>query len=227
VTDLIGLISVPYPELSFRLNIEALNNLNDLKVLKEEFEEHARSFCENAFTIYSEEIGDQEVKIACLQQLVGTLINLTILGKENYSTFITNLIANTSKYVKRADQTLASMICAILYFNKNIQDTVKVKESLLKAKKFAEYSMTNPQNISLFIILLNKYIYFVEKECTSIDHEMFNDILDSIKNHFETIRTENREAPFLSEAERFLQETIETLGKKAETKEFYKQLNLN
>jgi vacuolar protein sorting-associated protein 35 len=226
-TDLIGLVSVPYPELSFRLNIEALNNLNDLKVLKEEFEEHARNFCENAFTIYSEEIGDQEVKIACLQQLVGTLINLSILGKENYSTFITNLIANTSKYVKRADQTLASMICAILYFNKNVQDTLKVKESLLKAKKFAEYSMTNPQNITLFIILLNKYIYYVEKECGTIDQEMFNDILDSIKNHFETIRTENREAPFLSEAERFLQETLETLGKKAETKEFYKQLNLN
>ena len=227
VSSLIGSITVGYPELSFRLNLEALRNVNDLRILREEFEEHARNFCEKAFTTYSEDIGNQELKISCLQQMVGILNHLSIFSSENYSTFTISIVANTSKFVKRVDQSLATMICSHLYYNKNLQETGKVKEILLKSKKLAEYSMTNPSNIFLFIVLLNKYIYFVQRDCTSIDKEMFHDLLETLKIHLETIRNENKEVLYLEEAERFMESTIETIKNKRQIKEFYNEINID
>ena len=45
-----------------------------------------------------------------------------------------------------------------LYYNEMVEDTNKILELLSKNKKYAVYSMTNPENTILFVKILNDYL---------------------------------------------------------------------
>ena len=224
INDCIKLLISSYPEMAFRLNLLALHNVNDQKMAKNTFSEIGRLFCENSITLYNEEISDQETKLSCLYQLIGSLCEVNILDKENYHTFVNSLISSTAKISKRSDQCVATLACSNLYMNKTIEDQSKVKETLAKAKRFAEYSMTIPQNLNLFVILLNKYLFFIEKGVTFIDAFTLNDVVDVIKNHIQTIKSENTNCSFLPEIERYYEKTIENIMNKSKDRPIFKEV---
>ena len=103
-----------------------------------------------------------------------------------------------------------------LYFTLN--NAKKAKECINKAKRFADFSMTNPENLPLFIIIINKYIYFIE--ATEGDNYFFakddiDDTIEVVKNHVSTIRNENTNQGFLPEAEKYFKDTLDIITKRA------------
>lgn len=63
--------------------------------------------------------------------------------------------------------------------------------------------MTNPHNLFLFVIIMNKLLYFIENsEEEVVNKEMMEDLVEIVKNHIQTIKTENTEIDFLKEIER-------------------------
>jgi vacuolar protein sorting-associated protein 35 len=159
--------------------------------------------------------------------LIGSLCEVSILDKENYLTFVNNLISSTTKISKRSDQCVATLACTNLYLNKNIEDHAKAKETLNKAKRFAEYSMTIPQNLHLFVVLLNKYLYFIERGVSFIDASMINDVVDVIKNYIHTIKSENPNATFLPEVEKYFEKTIENIQTRSKDKPIFQEVVLH
>ena len=116
----------------------------------------------------------------------------------------------------RADQCIATLNCAELYFT--LSNPKKAKECMNKAKRIANFSMTNAENLPLFIIILNKYIHFIE--ATEGDEFFFekddiDDTIEIIKNHISTIKTENANQSFLPDAEKFFQDTLNVISKRA------------
>ena len=58
--------------------------------------------------------------------------------------------------------------------------------------------MTNPHNLFLFVIIMNKLLYFIENsEEEVVNKEMMEDLVEIVKNHIQTIKTENTEIDFL------------------------------
>ena len=224
ISDCIKVLKSPYPEMAFRLNLLVVHSVNNLKVGKDKFSETARLFIENNIKLYNEEITDQELKLNCLYQLIGTLCEIAVLDKENYLFFVENLIGSTTKISKRSDQCVATLACSNLFWNKNLEDYLKTIETLKKAKKFAEYSMTIPQNLNLFVILLNKYLYFIEKGVNFVDASMLNDMIDIIKNHIQTIKSENTNASFLPDIEKYYEKTIEYMSKRCNDRPIFKEI---
>lgn len=91
--------------------------------------------------------------------------------------------------------------------------------------------MTNPKNAILFIKIINKYLYFLEKSENdeSIDFisaETINDLLELVKNHIQSMKIENKEAEFLPIIEEYYNNTIFILsqGKKENRNKVYENL---
>ena len=58
--------------------------------------------------------------------------------------------------------------------------------------------MMNPHNLFLFVIIMNKLLYFIENsEEEVVNKEMMEDLVEIVKNHIQTIKTENTEIDFL------------------------------
>jgi hypothetical protein len=95
-------------------------------------------------------------------------------------------------------------------------DKNKVVECLTKSKRFADFAITNPKMLILYVIILNKIIYFTEiDESEFIKTEFFEDIIETIKNHIQTISSENKETnDFLPSIQSYFERTLDIINKK-------------
>ena len=68
----------------------------------------------------------------------------------------------------------------------------------------------------LYVIILNKIIYFTEiDESEFIKTEFFEDIIETIKNHIQTISSENKETnDFLPSIQSYFERTLDIINKK-------------
>ena len=75
--------------------------------------------------------------------------------------------------------------------------------------------MTNPHNLFLFVIIMNNLLYYIENsEEEVVNTEMMEDLVEIVKNHIQTIKTENTEIDFLKEIERQFEKTIAVINKR-------------
>ena len=117
--------------------------------------------------------------------------------------------------VKRADQCNALLNCAEVYY---ILNPKKSRECMNRAKRIAGFAISNPDNLPLFIVILNKYIRYIEAtegDEYFFDKDDIDDTIDLIKCHISTIKNENNNQSFLPEAEKFFQDTLDIITKRA------------
>ena len=62
-----------------------------------------------------------------------------------------------------------------------MKDTKKVLDCLKKGVKIASQCMDSGTKAQLYIELLNKYIYFVEKGLDGVSDELINELIERIR----------------------------------------------
>ena len=197
IDEIIKVVNTAYPELALRLYLVCAGNLNQMKISQEKFFELYKYYINASITILKEVNIEQKEKLSLLNNTIG---NLSLFKLS----------------VKRADQCNAILNCTELYFILN--NGKKSKECMNKSKRIASFSMTNPENLPLFIIILNKYIHFVEAtegEEYFFEKDDIDDTIEIIKNHISTIKNENANQSFMPEAEKFFQDTLDIITKRA------------
>lgn len=211
INEIIGVVSSEYPETGFKLYLNGMSQINDLKVERPAFEENCYNFASTAIQVLQEGKIEPDKKLLMLILFVGTITSLNVLSVDNMVTITANLQQASQTLVKRSDQCIAMLSCSHLFLNDVVKDTQKVQECLNKAKRFADFAMTNAQNLHLFVQILNKYLYFIEKGSDFIKVDIINDIIEVIKSHIVTIKTENTNPTFLPEIEKYFQTTIDVI----------------
>ena len=82
--------------------------------------------------------------------------------------------------------------------------------------------MTNPRNLSLFVDLLNKLLYFVDKgeDIVDIKKEQIEDVIELIKGHVRTIKNVPGEddISYLDEIEKYFNNTLKVIEKRKKEK---------
>ena len=225
LNEIISIIAQENPETALKIYLTAASQVNSIQSNKNNFEEACASFMNTAMNIYQEGKYDQSIKYSLLSQISGYLLSFTILSNENVENIIKILMESGTKMAKRGDQFNSMLAIGEIYY-KILKDGNKVNDCIAKARKYADFAMTNPQNLVLFVELLNKFLYYVENgdEIISIKPAQIDDIIELIRNHIETIKNEvSVDSSFLPDIEKYFENTINII-KRRKTEENHKPI---
>ena len=219
------------PILTFKFNLQISIQIEKINTNKNNFEEFCANYLNKSLNLIDLEENkfESEIKYYLLNLIVGAIYNFKIFSQENLNGLVSNLLAKGQKLEKKSDQCKSMIDISNLYYHL-LNDKPKVIECLSKAKRFAEFAMTNPVFLSLFILLLNKILYFIEIDNEDfIKVEFINDIIEEINNHLQTIKTEkNIQEKYLKEIENYYESTINLIKEKKtkNNKNIYSQINI-
>jgi len=213
---IISLIEI-YPKISFRLFSTAALQTNSIKSQNEKFSEIAKNYLEEAFKIYQNTELDPSEKLSLLISFIGLLLQLRTIPGELIGQYAQQIKTIGINLVKRADQCKTMLYVSDLFYC--IGNTKATEDCLNKAKRFANFAMSNPEHLPLYIHIINKYLYYIEiakDEDYFFSKDDVDDTIELVKNHIQTIKSENTNQDFLPEAERYFEDTIKVIVKRKE-----------
>jgi len=208
IETIIGVVRQEFPENAFRLLLNTASNINSMHAEQASFAENCFDLLNDSLSILQDAKTDADKKLGLLHLFISSICNITLLPQEKLLQLVSSLVQFSQTLPKRSEQCLAILNCSHLYFTESNKDLAKVQDCLVKAKRFADFAMSNPQNLNLFVCILNKYLFFIEKTCDGLKIDNINDIIEIIKNHIFTIKTENTNPTFLAEIESYFDTTI-------------------
>ena len=212
LTETLDMISQEQPEMAFNLFLQSAAQVNSINCNKEKFEESCCIFINSAINIYDEGRYNQNQKYKMLLQLSSILLTLKI-NKDRISGMVDNIIKCSQKIVHREDQCKAMLIISQLYFTL-FKDSKKIMDCLNRARRFADFAMTNPRNLVLFIDYLNKILYFIgqDEKVIDIKPEQIEDIIELIRGHIRTIKNiPSDDIGYLENIEAYFNNTLKAI----------------
>jgi len=230
ISDILKVLEGDYPQMAFKFYLLTVSQINNIQTLREKFEKVSLSFFNNGVNLYK--AFDNEKKYDYFSDICQILFKITIFSKENLENIIKDLLNEAKNMSKRIDQCNGFLTISQLYYN-HFKDGKNVLDCLSKAKKVADFSLTNPHNLILYVLLLNKYIYYIDNDnegIVEIKNEQVEDLVEAIKNHIITIKTDkNIDACFLPSIEKYFKNTvklIESRKNSSEHKKIYDSINI-
>ncbi|PWZ57139.1 Vacuolar protein sorting-associated protein 35B [Zea mays] len=181
-----ALSCVPSPELALRLYLHCAEAANDC-----DLEPVAYEFFTQAFILYEEEIADSKAQITAIHLIIGTLQRMNIFGVENRDTLTHKTTGYSAKLLKKPDQCRAVYACSHLFWADD-QDGIMDGERVLlclkralrianAAQQMASATRGSSGSVTLFIEILNKYLYFFEKGIPQITNTVIQDLIELIR----------------------------------------------
>lgn len=227
INEIIQVINTDYPDMGLKLYLASAANANEIKCGQEKFIDMYKFYINEAIKLYKETKINQNDKTSLYISIIGNLLKFKLSTSDQIEPIADELRTLGNGLSKRAEQCHAMLNCSQLYYI--IGNGKKAHECLNKAKRYADYAMTSPENLPLFVIIINKYIFFIETiedDNYFFEKDDIDDTIEIIKNHISTIKTENANNAFLPEVEKFFQESMDTITKRAKVgkKAIYSQI---
>ena len=213
INDTISIIENDFSDTALKLYLSLAIQINDIKIDSNLYEEICYNALSSAIQIFNRGKVNDDLKVDLINQVIGTVLNITILSRDNLVAITSNIVQVSQSLLKRSDQSLAILNCSHLFYKTLVEDSNKIVDCLNKAKKYADFAMTNPKNAILFIKIINKYLFFIEKSESDenidfINPEIINDLIELVKNHIQSMKIENKDAEFLPVIEEYYNNTI-------------------
>ena len=228
--EALDIISQEQPELGFKLYLNAASQANSINCNKEKFQKLCINFIKTAMSIYDEGRYDLTHKYEMLIQISSLLLTINIKN-EDVEEIINQLIKNSDNMKQREEQCKSMLILSQIYFS-IFKDSKKVIECLNKARRYADFAMTNPPNLILFVEYLNKILFFIEQDIkiVEIKQEEINDLIELIKGHIRTIKSiTSDDISYLNDIEIYFNNTLKSIENKkinSKNKDFYSTINI-
>uniref|UniRef100_A0A6N2KC61 Vacuolar protein sorting-associated protein 35 n=2 Tax=Salix TaxID=40685 RepID=A0A6N2KC61_SALVM len=189
-----ALSSVSSPELALRLYLQCAEAANDC-----DLESVAYEFFTRAFILYEEEVADSKTQVTALHLIIGALQRMHVFGVENRDTLTHKATGHSAKLLKKPDQCRAVYACSHLFWVDD-QDGIKDGERVLLCLKRALRIANAAQQIAsatrgcsgpvtLFVEILNKYLYFFEKGNPQITSAAIQGLIELITNEMQSDST--------------------------------------
>lgn len=207
-----ALSSVPAPELALRLYLECAEAANDC-----DLEPVAYEFFTQAFIIYEEDIADSKAQVTAIHLIIGTLQRMNVFGIENRDTLTHKATGYSAKLLKKPDQCRAVYACSHLFWvddPEGIKDGERVLLCLKRALRIANAAqqMANVTRgssgpVTLFVEILNKYLYYFEKGNQQITNAAIQGLIELITTELQTDSPSTSPAPdaFFTSTLRYIQ----------------------
>lgn len=150
------------------------------------FEPIAYEFITQALISYEEEISDSKAQLSAISIITGTIFSLKNPNPENYDTLATKATQHSAKLLKKPDQCRAVYNCTHLFWAGTDdaplhRDDKRVLECLQRALKIANSCVS--QQVYLFVEILNKYLYFFDRDCPQIKVKFIKGLIALIEEN--------------------------------------------
>ncbi|ORX91800.1 vacuolar protein sorting-associated protein 35 [Basidiobolus meristosporus CBS 931.73] len=184
-------------DLSLRLFLLAAQSADECG-----FEEIAYEFFVQAFSVYEESISESKAQFQAILLIVGTLQTSRGFKPEEYDTLITKCVLHSGKLLKKPDQCRAVYHCSHLFWGTDVpgkdekEDNMyrngqRVLETLQRALKIADACLDSVTNVELFVEVLNRYIYFFERQVEEVTPKHLNGIIDLINSNVASMENDS------------------------------------
>ncbi|XP_038714645.1 vacuolar protein sorting-associated protein 35B-like isoform X2 [Tripterygium wilfordii] len=189
-----ALASIPTPELALRLYLQCAEAANDC-----DLEPVAYEFFTQAFMLYEEEVADSKAQVTAIHLIIGTLQRMNAFGVENRDTLTHKATGYSAKLLKKPDQCRAVYACSHLFWVDD-QDGIKDGERVLlclkralrianAAQQMASVTRGSSGPVTLFVEILNKYLYFFEKGNPQITSTAIQSLIELITSEMQSDST--------------------------------------
>ncbi|KAK8703028.1 hypothetical protein V6N13_021359 [Hibiscus sabdariffa] len=182
---------IPAPELALQLYLQCAEAANDC-----DLEPVAYEFFTQAYILYEEEISDSRAQITAIHLIIGTLQRMHVFGVENRDTLTHNATGYSAKLLRKPDQCRAVYACSHLFWvddQDNVKDGERVLLCLKRALRIANAAqqMSNAArgstgSVTLFVEILNKYLYFFEKGNPQINVAAIQSLLELVTTEMQS-----------------------------------------
>lgn len=88
-----------------------------------------------------------------------------------------------------------------------------------KAVKLADICVSNPKNVVLFVMILNSYLYYLEKG-VGLETEDINNLIELAKEHISNVESEGENSSDVADAKSYLRNTLKFIASKQASGEF-------
>jgi vacuolar protein sorting-associated protein 35 len=229
VTDY--LIPVNYSQ-SFDLLMTVFSSMNIASEL--DFRDQANKLANLAFTMISEGKNSEsaEKKLSLLSLFIGYLLASKCLSQDDYNSLVTCIVNLGSTFVKRAEQCQVMLVSSNLYYHNYYEkNEEKGKDILGKAIEYADYAMStnNQSGLNLYIQIINKLMFYVEKGATMVTTgKKLGKLMGKVNNCIHSIKSEHSSHEYLKEVERYFEVTLKVIKIRKDTSEnkIYKDISL-
>lgn len=186
-----ALATVPAPELALRLYLQCAEAANDC-----DLEPVAYEFFTQAYILYEEEISDSKSQVTAIHLIIGTLQRMHVFGVENRDTLTHKATGYSAKLLKKPDQCRAVYACSHLFWVDD-QDSIRDGERVLlclkralrianAAQQMANVARGGSGSVTLFVEILNKYLYFFEKGNPQITSAAIQGLIELITTEMQS-----------------------------------------
>ena len=167
------------------------------------------------------EIIDENKRFIYLTNIIAAVSTMDIYNDEHFNSICDDLEKMSEGLMKRKEQCLSMLRCINLYCNNVEEDTNKILELFQKAKKYAVYSMTNPENTILFVYILNEYVRLdgiIKDFDKTIRVNDVEEIIETINNYIFNMKSENKDPKMIKQIEDYYNNTIGSIKEKKNSK---------
>lgn len=166
-----------------------------------------------------EKIDVTEIKLSQILIFVCYLINTSSLTQDHYLVLRNKVKVSVSSFVKTADQSSHYLAMSQLYIHSKYEKSEEFcKEAVSKAVEFAEYSMSTNSllTLRLYLNIVNKVIYYYEKECLNVmSTKKLSKLLEKIYHCINSIKLEEKSSSDkIDEIESYFRETINFINRR-------------
>ncbi|KAK8623275.1 hypothetical protein V6N13_118163 [Hibiscus sabdariffa] len=207
-----SLSAVPSPELALRLYLQCAEAANGC-----DLEHVAYEYFTQAFVLYEEEIADSKAQVTAIHLIIGTLQRMNVFGVENRDTLTHKATGYSARLLKKVDQCRAVYACSHLFWVDD-QDGIKDGERVLlclkralrianAAQQMANVARGSGGPVTLFVEILNKYLYFFEKGNGQITSSAIEGLIELIntETHCDSTSPDSISDAFLASTLRYIQ----------------------
>jgi len=182
--EILTAMGTSYPELTLKLFLQCAQGADQYN-----FKGIAYEFISQAFILYEDEMTDTKNQLRALHLMVGTLLTCKSFDESDYDALTTKTAHYAARLLTKPDQCRMVAVCSHLFWMGKEEDVnhhhdgKRVLECLQRSLKLADVCMAANIHVSLFVEILNHYLYFFEIKNPMITHKYLSGLIALINEH--------------------------------------------
>lgn len=193
IQDIISNDFSSFPKSTTKLIKSLIEKMDTIQFLRNFFME----LCLECYSLYLKivyhDVDDSSTKVDLVSELITVLSKSTILPKEKYIQVTNSIVKKSRGLQKRCETAKIMLVSCDLYYNPNFIDKSKIEKNLKEAEKESEFAMVKPENLNLFVILLEKMILYYQNKEKFVSLEKIQRINISIDKYLKDLKNINEE----------------------------------